>query len=502
MQRIRVWISATVVMLAAVLVVSCGGGGGGTGGGGNAPTARINWSTNSTTSTDTGAAVTVDGTGSSDPQGLPLTYSWTIQSTPAGSTTRIDGADQSKAEIEADVAGTYVVQLVVSNGSDVSQPAVETITATGAATGWKRMGEVLDVNYSQDATNPYLATDSSGNPVVAWEEKDPDTANMKNIYVKKWNGSSWTQLGGALDINIADDVYQPVVAIDPTDGNPVVLWEEESGVRKVFVKKWNGSSWTQLGNALNTDVTKDAFTRPSIATSSSGTIYAAWEEYTPDKPYVGDVSSIFVAQWTGAAWSLMGSYISGDYINRNPVLAVDPANGYPVLAWSYGEDVSTTYFGHMGCVKWNGSSWTGIGQTYFDGATSAVDTTIAIGSDSLPIVGWSDESVVANHVLVKKYDGSSSFGGGYMSPSPGYNALSPWVLADPADNQPILAFSAENVYVKKWDTGTSAWIQYGLRVNYWSTEGAPIIAHGPSGKVIVTLHDVVNSKNVYVKIQQ
>ncbi len=38
MQRIRVWISATVVMLAAVLVVSCGGGGGGggtTGTGGN-----------------------------------------------------------------------------------------------------------------------------------------------------------------------------------------------------------------------------------------------------------------------------------------------------------------------------------------------------------------------------------------------------------------------------------------------------------------------------------
>ncbi len=492
-----------LILLSGLFVLaSCGGGGGGTGKTGNTPTARISWSTNSRISTDTGAAVSLDSAGSSDPQGLPLTYTWTIGSKPAGSTTRIDGAGQSKAEMEADVAGTYVVQLVVNNGIATSQPAVETITVTGAATGWKRMGEVLDIDYSQNAMNPYLAVDSSGSPVVAWEETDPNAASMKNIYVKKWNGSSWTQLGGALDINIADDVYQPVVAIDPTDGNPVVLWEEESGARKVFVKKWNGSSWTQLGNALNTDVTKDAFTRPSIATSSSGTIYAAWEEFTPDKPFVGDVSSVFVAQWTGTAWSLMGSYLSSDYINRNPVLAVDPASGYPVLAWSSGEEVSTAFFGHMVCVKWNGSSWTGIGQTNFDGAISAVDTTIAIGSDSLPIVGWSDESVIANHVLVKKYDGASSFGGGYMSPSPGYNAVSPWVLADPADNQPILAFTAENMFVKKWDTGTSAWIQYGSRVNYWSTEGAPIIAYGPSGKIIVTLQDVVNSKNVYVKIQQ
>ncbi len=325
---------------------------------------------------------------------------------------------------------------------------------------------------------------------------------MKNIYVKKWNGSSWTQLGGALDTKIADDVFQPVVAIDPTDKNPVVLWEEQDGVRKVFVKKWNGSAWIQLGNALNTDITKDAFTRPSIVTSSSGSIYAAWEEYTPNLPFINDVSSIIVSRWTGSTWSQLGTYISANYINTNPVLAIDPADGNPVLAWSQGTSVSTTYFGHLACVKWNGSAWIGIGQTDFDGGFSAVHTAIAIGADSLPLVAWSDESPGATHVAVKKYDGTSLFGGSYMTPFPGGNAFSPSLLADLTDYQPVLGFAADSIYVKKWDNVGSAWTQYGSRVNYWLSFGAPIIAYGPSGKVIVTWHEDINSKNIYVKIQQ
>ena len=112
------------------------------------------------------------------------------------------------------------------------------------------MGGVLDIHYEMDAQNPSVATDASGNPVVLWEETDPITANMENIYAKKWNGSSWTQLGNVLDSNIANDVYEPVVAIAPTDNNPAVVWLEKDGVRKVFVKKWNGSSWVTLGRCV------------------------------------------------------------------------------------------------------------------------------------------------------------------------------------------------------------------------------------------------------------
>ncbi len=142
------WTKWMALFFALSLLVSCGNGGGGgeTGNpaGGGTLTARI--SGPGTVNTQTAFLNTLDGTSSSDPQGLPLTYSWTFQSIPAGSATRIDGADQAKSEFEPDVAGTYVVQLVVSNGTTSSQPASQTFIASGATTGWKRMGEVLDTS--------------------------------------------------------------------------------------------------------------------------------------------------------------------------------------------------------------------------------------------------------------------------------------------------------------------------------------------------------------------
>ncbi len=499
------------MLLFTSLLAACGGGGGDGGTGGTGSTNNSGSSGVLTASilgpgtvnTQTGFLNTLNGILSSDPQGLPLTYSWTFVSLPAGSTTRIDCADQPKAEFEPDVAGTYVVQLVVSNGTTTSQPATETFVATGPTTGWTRMGAVLDINYGQDATNPYLATDAAGKPVVAWEETDPNTANMKNIYVKRWNGSSWTQLGGALDTKIADDVFQPVVAIDPTDNNPVVIWEEQDGASKVFVKKWNGSAWVQLGTALNQDITKNAYTRPSIVVSPNGTIYAAWEEYTPNIPFINDTTDIIVAQWTGTTWAQLGANLSADYMNQDPALAIDPVSGYPVLAWSEGSTLSSIYVGHMACVKWNGSTWTGMGQTEFDGTFSADHTAIAIGADGLPLVAWTDEVPWNSNVSVTKYNGSTGFfGGGYMTPFPAGNARSPSLLADPADNQPVLGFVAGGIYVKKWNAAGSAWTQYGSAVNYWSSIGDPVIAFGLSGKIIVAWHEKTNNNNVYVKIQQ
>ncbi len=147
-KRTTLFITLFVTML---LLVSCGGGGGGgsstssnnNNGSVAGPTASISYSPG--WSTQTGSINLLNGSASSGGT-APLTYSWTIQSKPAGSTTMIDGADKAKAEFESDVAGSYVIQLVVSDGVTISQPATITITASGAATGWTRMGPVLDIN--------------------------------------------------------------------------------------------------------------------------------------------------------------------------------------------------------------------------------------------------------------------------------------------------------------------------------------------------------------------
>jgi alpha-tubulin suppressor-like RCC1 family protein len=70
----------------------------------------------------TGAVVTLDGSGSSDADGDPLTYSWSLASAPGGSAAALSDPTAASPTFIADLEGTYVVSLVVNDGS-VDSPA-------------------------------------------------------------------------------------------------------------------------------------------------------------------------------------------------------------------------------------------------------------------------------------------------------------------------------------------------------------------------------------------
>lgn len=75
-----------------------------------------------------GATVTLDGTASSDPDGTPLTFAWSLLSRPASSAAVLSGDTTATSGFVADVAGDYVAQLIVSDGQVASAPDTVTIT--------------------------------------------------------------------------------------------------------------------------------------------------------------------------------------------------------------------------------------------------------------------------------------------------------------------------------------------------------------------------------------
>ncbi|RME29209.1 MAG: hypothetical protein D6806_01720, partial [Deltaproteobacteria bacterium] len=109
---------------------------------------------------EVGQTVTLDGSSSSDPDGDQLSYAWSFDSIPQGSSARLSGADTATPSFQADVEGQYVVKLVVSDGQVDSQPDTVTITATQAPSGggWS-------ATYGLEGTEEFediLATDDGG----------------------------------------------------------------------------------------------------------------------------------------------------------------------------------------------------------------------------------------------------------------------------------------------------------------------------------------------------
>jgi hypothetical protein len=80
----------------------------------------------------TGAIVTLDGNASSDADNDPLTYKWGFTSKPAGSTVVLSSTTASKPTFTPDVAGAYVLNLIVNDGIVDSAAATVTITAAVA----------------------------------------------------------------------------------------------------------------------------------------------------------------------------------------------------------------------------------------------------------------------------------------------------------------------------------------------------------------------------------
>lgn len=95
-----------------------------------APTAQLSASA---TSVDVGQQVTIDGSASSDPDGDPLLFRWSLDAPEASSVELVDTRAET-ITLTPDVAGTYTVHLTVDDGEFESPGASVDIEVAGTGT--------------------------------------------------------------------------------------------------------------------------------------------------------------------------------------------------------------------------------------------------------------------------------------------------------------------------------------------------------------------------------
>ncbi|MDH0865035.1 PKD domain-containing protein [Mitsuaria sp. GD03876] len=118
---------ASLAGSAALLLAACGGGGGG---GDAAPTPPVAIVKPSQASAPIGTTITLDGTGSTTPNGGTLSYAWTLSTKPEGSAAVLSDAAAAAPTFVADKPGDYVVDLVVKDAKAGSLASRVTLKVT------------------------------------------------------------------------------------------------------------------------------------------------------------------------------------------------------------------------------------------------------------------------------------------------------------------------------------------------------------------------------------
>jgi len=185
--------------------------------------------------------------------------------------------------------------------------------------------------------------------------------------IAKWDGLSWSALG----LGMNGSVFALTVFDDGSDSGPGLYaggnFSSAGGVPINRVAKWDGISWSSLGEGL-TGGSVRALTVFDDLTGSGPALYAGGSFTT-----TGSVAVNRIARWSGSSWSPLGSGVSGESNSSvNALTVFDDGSGFGPAMYAGG------FFSTAGGVsvnhiaRWNGSSWSSVGSGMSGDSTSAV----------------------------------------------------------------------------------------------------------------------------------
>jgi PKD repeat protein len=416
------------------------------------------------------------------------TLAWSVRGTDPIELAIDQGVGTVTGEEGAQVAPekTTVYTLTASNatGSDSASVTV-TVTVPGEAS-WRLLGGALNVHADWAAYYPSMALAADGSPVVAWVE---ESGAARSVYVKRWTGSAWEALGGAL--NPMAGAGRPALALDAS-GDPVVAWSDANGAEEQFfvlnVDAWTGSGWRFLGSPVSRPIVGDEAIDLALVLDLDERPVVAWHHER----------TIYVHRWTGSVWLLVGGELDAGWSSYGaaPRIAMD-SHGRPLVAWEADGFIHVWRLGRDGWRPLDGPL-----SEFGDGGAAVPSLAVDRGPqiDGGVVVAWEEWDTVAttNRVFVKYWNGSEWLAvGGMLNSSADSNAFAP-ALALGDDHGlpvPVVAFSESGsplgpplepaVLVKRW-TGT-VWEPVAGVLNVDEAEAArhPALALSASGDPVV-----------------
>jgi hypothetical protein len=266
--------------------------------------------------------------------------------------------------------------------------------------------------------------------------------------VAKWNGSTWTPLGNGIG-TLYDGEYIYVYALRPfDDGNGQALYvggdfRVAGAVGVDSIAKWSAASWSRLGSGINNPVeTLCAFDDGPGGTGPA--LYVGGDFTT-----AGGIAANYIAKWNGTSWSALDSGVNGSVL----ALAAFDDGGGPAL-FAGGEFSRAGGIPAQSIAKWDGASWSPLGA----GIAGEVDALASFDDGSGPALyagGYFMTSIGAPANFIARWNGSIW--------SPVGDGLN-WVhsLAVYDDGTGSALFAGGSFGVKKWNGSSWSAVDIGM----------------------------------------
>jgi hypothetical protein len=278
----------------------------------------------------------------------------------------IDGeaaGDGSGNSVSLSSDGTVVAIGANSNDGNGSSSGHVRIYALGGSS-WSQLGGDIDGEAAGDQSGNSVSLSSDGTVVaIGARYNDGNGNDSGHTRIYAWDGSSWSQLGGDIDGEAANDNSGTSVSLS-SDGTAVAIGaygSDGSGSNSghTCIYEWDGSSWSQLGGDIDGEAANDN-SGYSVSLSSDGTVVAIG---APSNDGNGSNSGhVRIYALDGSSWSQLGSDIdgeaAGDWSGYSVSLSSD---GTVVAIGAYGNDGNGSGLGHTRIHAWDGSSWSQLG---------------------------------------------------------------------------------------------------------------------------------------------
>ncbi|MFA5871549.1 MAG: hypothetical protein WC858_02395 [Parcubacteria group bacterium] len=210
-------------------------------------------------------------------------------------------------------------------------------------TNWEAVGSEAFPEGNGDYFH-FSVSPLSGEPYVACMDRD----DSDRIVVKKYSGGSWQTVGqsGSLDTQS----WQPFIAFQPSTGEPYLTYTHElSAASNLFVKKFDGTSWTSVGS-FDSSVVAGLYQVNLAFQPQTLEPYIAYLDYNQD-------FKATVKRFDGSVWQAVGASVISDHQANGLKLGFHPMTNEPYVAYIENEASAEVR-------KFNGSSWEAVGSAF------------------------------------------------------------------------------------------------------------------------------------------